>query len=44
MANKVTFDYSQTAEYLSDGEITAMKSIAEDAKKLLDQKCKKRER
>ena len=35
MANKVTFDYSKTAEYISDGEITAMKRIAEDAKKLL---------
>ena len=35
MANKVTFDYSKTAEYISEGEITAMKRIAEDAKKLL---------
>ena len=25
MANKVTFDYSKTAEYISEGEITAMK-------------------
>ena len=35
MANKVTFDYSKTAEYISEGEITAMKRIAEEAKKLL---------
>lgn len=32
MANKVTFDYSKTAEYISEGEITAMKRIAGDAK------------
>ena len=35
MANKVTFDYSKTAEYISEGEITAMKRIAEDAKAMI---------
>lgn len=27
MANKVTFDYSKTAEYISEGEITALSLI-----------------
>ena len=35
MANRVTFDYSKTAGYISEGEITSMKRITEDAKKLL---------
>ena len=35
MASRVTFDYSKTDGYISEGEITSMKRIAEDAKKLL---------
>ena len=35
MANKVTFDYSKTAEYISQAEITEIKRIAEHANKIL---------
>ncbi len=35
MANKVTFDYSKTAGYISEGEVELMSKIVEDAKNLL---------
>lgn len=35
MAGKVTFDYSLTGKFISDGEVKAMRHIVEDAKDVL---------
>ena len=36
--SKVTFDYSKAASFISEDEVTSMKKIAEDAKKVLVEK------
>lgn len=41
--SKVTFDYSKTASFISEDEVTSMKKIAEDAKKVLVEKNRSRQ-
>ena len=36
--SKVTFDYSKATSFISEDEVTSMKKIAEDAKKVLVEK------
>ena len=38
MSNKVTFDYSKVAPFVSGHEVVSMKKLAQDAKKVLVEK------